>query len=125
MSEHRYTIPAIPPSNNRYIGRNNTWEYRAEKSRWADLIAVLCRPRPPQPLETATVRITYYFPDRRRRDPDNYSGKMLLDGLVRSGIIRDDCFDAVELVLVGKFDRQNPRTEIEIIQMEGDVCTQS
>lgn len=70
--------------------------------------------RPPKPLERAIVNITYYFKDKRRRDPDNYSGKMLLDPLVKEGILIDDSFDVVTLVLDGKVDKQNPRTEIEI-----------
>lgn len=70
--------------------------------------------RPKKPLERAIVNITYYFKDRRRRDPDNYSGKMLLDPLVKEGILIDDSFDVVTLVLAGKVDKKNPRTEIEI-----------
>lgn len=27
-------IPEIPPSLNKYAGRANTWDYRAEKQRW-------------------------------------------------------------------------------------------
>lgn len=27
----KYIIPEVPPSNNRYIGRENRWEYQAEK----------------------------------------------------------------------------------------------
>ena len=111
-----YTIQDIPPSNNKYIGRANQWEYQAEKRRWAAQIAMLCRPKPPEPIEKAIVKLTYYFPTRTRRDPDNYSGKMILDGLVRAGIIKDDSFENIDLILVGKYDRYRPRTEIEVIQ---------
>ena len=58
--------------------------------------------------------MTYYFPDKRRRDSDNFSGKMILDGLTRAGIIEDDSFDHVRLVLCGGYDKENPRTEIEV-----------
>ena len=40
----------------------------------------------------ATVCITCFFPDNRRHDPDNYAGKLLLDGLKKAGIIKDDDF---------------------------------
>lgn len=60
------------------------------------------------------VTITYYFPTRRRHDPDNYNGKMLMDGLVHRGVIADDSFDHVELRLRGDYDPKNPRTEIDI-----------
>ena len=81
--------------------------------------------RPKKPFERAIVNITYYFKDRRRRDPDNYSGKMLLDPLVKEGILIDDSFDVVTLVLDGKVDKQNPRTEIEIRSVENETHTET
>ncbi len=74
-------------------------------------------------MEKAVVHITYYFPDRRRRDPDNYAGKMLLDPLVQLGIIKDDSFQHIRLVLDGAYDPEHPRTEIEVesdeLQLQG------
>ena len=113
-----YQIPEIPNSLNRYAGRNNVWEYRAEKQRWKDMVMLLCRPRPKKPIERATVRITYYFPDNRRRDPDNYNGKMILDGLTAAGIIKDDSFSCITIILSGAQDKKNPRTEVEVIANE-------
>lgn len=109
-----YTIHQIPPSLNKFAGRENTWEYRGLKQEWKDIVSLCCRPRPSVPIEKAKVTITYYFPDRRRHDPDNYAGKMILDGLTNAGIIKDDSFDCIELVLRGGYDKKNPRTEIEI-----------
>ncbi len=111
---YKYILDAIPPSNNQFIGRNVRWKYQDIKKQWADKIFYLCRSKPPQPLERSTVTITYYFKDKRRRDPDNYSGKMILDGLVRAGILQDDSFSNINLVLRGDYDKENPRTEIEI-----------
>lgn len=31
MAEYKYTLPAVPPSNNKYIGRAAQWEYREVK----------------------------------------------------------------------------------------------
>lgn len=95
---YRYTIPSVPPSNNEYIGRDNRWKYQEIKKQWALLVAAYCRPRPPAPLEHASVTLVYCFGDNRRRDPDNYSGKMILDGLVKAGIIRDDSFKRIDLI---------------------------
>lgn len=114
---YRYVIPEIPPSNNKFIGRNARWQYQAEKKRWADLISLLCKPRPQEPIPYARITLTYYFGDKRRHDPDNYAGKMILDGLVRSDIIQDDSFDCINLSLVGKYDKLNPRTEIVIEEL--------
>ena len=46
----RYVIEAIPPSNNRFMGRKNIWEYRAEKEKWDMLVLYRCIPRPQKPL---------------------------------------------------------------------------
>ena len=117
-------INEIPPTNNKYMGNSHNFnEYRREKERWHWLIkgAINRAQKPKNPLVRATVNITYYFKDKRRRDPDNYSGKMLLDPLVREGILKDDSFDVVTLVLVGKVDKNNPRTEIEIRSMNDET----
>ena len=105
-------IPEIPPSLNKYAGRLNGWEYRAEKQRWIGLMRAYCKKQ--KPMDKAIVTITYYFPTRHRHDPDNYNGKMLMDGLTDRGVIADDSFDHMELRLRGEYDRQNPRTEITI-----------
>lgn len=51
---------------------------------------------------------------RRRRDPDNYSGKFLLDGLTKAGIIVDDSFNHITLRLEAYCDPARPRTEINV-----------
>lgn len=113
----KIVINDIPPSNNKFLGNSHNFNiYRREKERWWLLIrSALCRvDKPLRPLDKATVYITYYFKDRRRRDPDNYSGKMILDPLVREGILKDDSFSVIELRLSGAVDRDDPRTEILI-----------
>ena len=123
MQQILITINEIPPTNNKYMGNSHNFnEYRREKERWHWLIRVAINKaqKPKKPLERAIVNITYYFKDKRRRDPDNYSGKMLLDPLVREGILIDDSFDVVTLVLDGKVDKNNPRTEIEIRSVENE-----
>lgn len=114
----KYIIPKIPPSDNVYKGRKNVWEYRETKKEWEEYVFAYCRPRPSKPIAVATVTITYFFKKRGRRDPDNYSGKFILDGLVRCGILVDDSFDNINLVLRGAYDKDNPRTEIQV-EVEG------
>lgn len=114
MNGYKYIIPAIPPSNNRYIGRAAQWDYRKVKKQWETLVRAACKPLPESPIEKATVTLCYFFPDKRRRDPDNYSGKMILDGLVKAGAIVDDSFGNIELVLVAEVDKDRPRVEITI-----------
>lgn len=93
--------------------------YQEEKKKWAWLIRKsLGKTYIKHPKENAVVRIRYYFKDRRRRDPDNYSGKFILDGLVHAGVLADDSFNNIELILRGGYDKENPRTEIEIEEVE-------
>ena len=40
-----YTIPDIPPSLNKFAGRENVWAYRADKKQWQALCAAYCRPK--------------------------------------------------------------------------------
>lgn len=90
----------FPPSNNRFLGKKGkNWEYSKIKKQWSKLIRSAIDKYPKKPFEKAIVSIHYIFPDRRRRDPDNYSGKMILDPLVEHGIIIDDSFDRIKLHL--------------------------
>ena len=107
-------LPFIPPSFNRVAGRNE-WEYREKKKRITEHVRLLAlQHRPKTPIDKAEVTIRYYFPDARRRDPDNYSGKFLLDGLTKAGIIVDDSFQHITLKLEADIDKKNPRTELLI-----------
>lgn len=111
----KIVINEIPPTNNKYMGKTyNYHQYQNEKKRWHWLIKCAIKERPKKPMEKAIVHIKYFFKDKRSRDPDNYSGKMLLDPLVRENILIDDSFNVVTLVLDGECDKNNPRTEIEI-----------
>jgi len=114
-SGYKYVIDDIPPSNNKFKGRQNYWEYRNLKPYWEQLVYYKCKPKPPKPLENVIVKITYYFPTKHRHDPDNYNGVFVLDGMVKAGILKDDCFECISLQLEGKHDKKNPRTEIEIV----------
>lgn len=114
----KYTIDEIPPSNNKYLGRGSKglrFKYQEDKKLWEWLVRQsIGANKPKKPLSDVVVQLTYYFPTKHRRDPDNYSGKFILDGLVRSGIIEDDSFNCIDLQLEGKYDKDNPRTEIII-----------
>lgn len=112
----KYIIPHIPMSINNFIGRKNIWEYQEEKKRWKEYCWDYCKPLPKKPLEKAELIITFYFKDRRRHDADNYQ-KMLLDGLVSAGIIKDDDFEHISVTCCGGYDKQKPRVEIEIIEI--------
>ena len=113
----KLTIPGIPPSVNKWRSMHHHQEAK-EKKHWEQIVwAEVHRQKikPPQPLSKAVVRYRYYFSSKRRHDPDNYAGKWIMDGLVKSGVLEDDSFDHVKLEIEqGGVDRDNPRVEIEI-----------
>ena len=68
------------------------------------------------------VSVYFYWYERNlRRDPDNISGfgrKVILDALVRGGVLMDDSMAWV--VYLGDYffiDAKNPRIEVEIEEM--------
>lgn len=116
---YRYAVPGIPPSINQFVGKGNVWEYRAYKHEWTAFVSAYCftQKKPSKPIAKATVTVTFFFPDNRKRDVDNLS-KPILDGLKESGVIKDDCWQCVSLTLAGAIDRKNPRMEIEVSEIE-------
>lgn len=116
---YKYVIHDIPPSNNKYIGRNERFRYQAAKEQWEAMVRYECSPKPAKPIKRSRVTLMYYFKTRGRRDPDNYSGKFILDGLRKAGIIEDDSFDNIDLVLKkGGCDKFNQRTVITVEVIE-------
>lgn len=117
----KYIIKNIPPSNNKYIGtggRGKNFQYQEEKRMWEWLVRQsVGKDKPKKPFKQSIVTLTYYFKTRHKRDPDNYSGKFILDGLVKSKVIKDDSFDNIKLLLEGEYDKENPRTEISVTEI--------
>lgn len=109
-------LSGIPPSLNKFLSKENSWEYRKQKREWKESVVWQCKALKYKCLEKAKVTVTYYFPDKRRRDPDNFAPKMILDGLTAAGVIADDDFDHIQLTIKkGGIDKGNPRTEIDVI----------
>lgn len=118
---YEYIIPLVPPTNNKYIGngsKDKNFQYQTEKKHWAGYVNLFCNPKPPFPIARAKVTLHYHFKDKRRRDPDNYSGKFILDGLVRAGILQDDSFAVIDLELRADVDmNKQGYTVIEVEQI--------
>ena len=69
------------------------------------------------PLKRAQVRITYYLGGNYRADKDNRTPKMIMDGLVKAGVLEDDNTRAVDLdweIHPGK----PRRTEIRVTEID-------
>lgn len=112
-------IDTIPPSYNKYAGRRNCWEYREDKNVWLEGIMYKTKDIvPEEPYDNATIHIHYNFNDNRPRDPDNFAGKFILDGLVKAKIIKDDNFKVIDLKLSASFGTKQKSTIITITPRE-------
>ena len=70
-------------------------------------------------IEKCELCFKLFFPTKRRHDPDNYSQKFFLDGLVESGMIIDDDCNHIKKITTECFTGDdNPRTEITINVLE-------
>ena len=117
----RLILPGVPPSLNKFAGRENSWAYRKEKKQWTETVMWIANQqrRTETPPDFAEVEIVYYFPTRGRHDPDNYAGKFLLDGLTKARLIKDDDFKHIALTVRGGYaGKHKPRTEIFVTECE-------
>ena len=64
--------------------------------------------------EPVRLNLTLYFKDKRRRDVDNYN-KLVLDCL--EGVVYEDDKQVQQLFITKAYDKENPRIEVEIIQL--------
>jgi hypothetical protein len=66
-------------------------------------------------LNCFEMTFTTYMPSKRRVDPDNTVPKFILDGFSESGfIVDDDGKHLKSLTLKTDYDKNDPRTEIEV-----------
>lgn len=107
----------FPPSVNSLFGGGSKQKRFPSKQYKAWLKA--CPEVSPHFFDGVILFYTYFFPDNRARDTENYV-KAVSDFLVKSQVIRDDCWQCVNAMqlLPGGIDKNNPR--VEIIIKRGD-----
>lgn len=122
LNKYEYTLNEIPKSLNHYLTRPNTHEYRQAKKRFARDIFYIVNAnknnKPKKPINKAIVIYTYNFKDMKRRDPDNYNGKMLNDALVNANVLEDDTFENVTLLFFATFGNAKESTTINILEVD-------
>lgn len=115
-----FDVPALPKSVNDWRRGSGHWSIAAaERKRMALAVTVAKVKAGAEPIPgPVRVSITFYWPTRRRRDPDN-GAKHVLDAIVDAGLIEDDGPPTlVSLHLAARYDKSRPRTEITITQAE-------
>ncbi len=109
----KITLNQFPESINKFIGRKNIWEYQEKKKEYARYIRMATIGKNPKYAKCSMI-ITLYFKNNRGYDADNYL-KILLDGLCKANIIKDDNLMCIRnLQIAGKIDKKNPRIEIDV-----------
>lgn len=115
-------IPGTHPSLNDWtrLHYKKSWEL---KKYWEQLIGYksnhITKDRDFTKIKKGLILIKYYFPNGNRRDPDNYTPKFILDGLVKAGILKDDSWRNITLVLeYPEFNADKEETEITIIERD-------
>jgi len=110
-----FTVPGTLPALNEIIkaSKSHHMAYANLKKDYTALVMIHAQKL--KPVDRADFEITWYCKDRRK-DPDNVAGgglKMLLDGLVKAKILKDDGWSQIGSI-THKFeiDKTNPRVEV-------------
>ena len=99
-------------------GKGKYQPYSIMKQTYTDMVAWLAKKLPK--YQQVNITITWYEPNEKR-DPDNIMAgqKFILDGLVAAGVIQNDSQKYVRGIMHRfEVDRQNPRVEVEIVDVE-------
>lgn len=101
----------------------NTWiilpriQMNALKQKWADLICWWIKDLGYEnlKLDSFEITVTVFFDANRRHDLDNNTPKFILDAFTKTGfIVDDDDKHLRSLTIKSGYDKDNPRTEIEL-----------
>lgn len=112
------------PIEHPYHPSINTWcilpriQMNALKQKWKDFIKFWMKLEKLEnrQLDNFDIVLTVFFNTKRRHDVDNQIPKFILDGFTESGFIVDDDEKHLHsLTLKTGYDKENPRTEFEII----------
>lgn len=68
MRKITLTLPFIPPTINKYIGRSNIFEYQNDKKKVHNAVKLLTIGKNYN-INKCKMCIIYYFKDKRRHDP--------------------------------------------------------
>ena len=111
------------PIEHPYHPSINTWcilpriQMNALKQKWKDFICFWMKLEKLEnkKLDSFDITMTVFFNTKRRHDVDNQVPKFILDGFTEAGFIVDDDEKHLHsLTLKTEYDKENPRTEIEI-----------
>lgn len=107
----KITIKSVLPHEKNLI------TYRTLKTIWCESIVPNLREfckKHNMVYEKVTIKIIAYLPKSYIWDVDNRAYSMIINAVRRAGIVKDDNYKNVQVVLTGNVDKENPRTEVYI-----------
>jgi Holliday junction resolvase RusA-like endonuclease len=110
------------PSINQWMILNNL-QLNTIKQKWKEMIVYWLRNLGYQNTGLTETEMTFttYMPSKRRVDCDNTVPKFILDGFTEAGFIVDDDGEHLKsLTLKTGYDKDNPRTDIEVRILNND-----
>lgn len=96
---YKITMPFLPPSKNEYDGWPHAWKSSAKK-KWIREITKHVRALNIPPADKVGLAAILVFPQRARRDPQNYSNCLwhwVPDALQEAGVLDDDKEGKIEI----------------------------
>ena len=106
----------MPPSNVNHMYQRTRYGgvYKnPDIAKWE----LACRPamkkQKKQEKDSYSVSMSFYHDNKRKNDIDSKL-KIVLDMLQREGVYPDDCL-VTDLVVAKRYDKANPRLELEVI----------
>jgi len=100
--------------------RENKYASAKMKREYTDLVAWCAKSARLPRFDRVDLVITWYEPNQKR-DKDNIMAgqKFILDGLVQAGVLSNDGWKQIGKVTHDfKIDRNNPRVEVELIEIK-------
>lgn len=92
--EIHFYIPGLPPMPNEFYSGKHYGERSREKDKWhMAVMAATCSKRPRLPLTRAHLKLIRFSPSRPDYDGLVGSFKLVVDGLVKAGVLIDDNLD--------------------------------
>ncbi len=117
----KITVPEHPPKHSVYTrvvfreGNVVNPAFKLARKKWHRIIYEASRKSKVAPVVPCIVHIKFYVP--LVCDIDNFTERFILNGLVYSGLIKDDNFQNVSTLIREAFiDKDNPRTEIIVLK---------
>lgn len=121
---YKFIIPGELPTLNEMIDEAKIhWNnYREQKEDHTEAVAWEAKRAKLPYIPAVKFEITY-FRKTKAYDPDNIAAgkKFILDGLVEAGVLKNDGWKQVKgWTEEWEVDRDNPRTEVVLINMRGE-----